>query len=420
MANMAEIEGGKLAQSKGQSAEVKAFGQQMIDDHTANLKEVQALAQARGVTLPTEPDAKHKAMAAKLEKMSGADFDKAYMKQAGVQDHKTVHSKLMAASKKAKDPEVKGPGRQDRAGGGAAPEVGGADAGGEVGYVGWQVSVSRGLARGSCRSRANSQWARSCAGNGRRCGPRAQGAARQVALQPVADLARRDQVVAALQDQGRHRRARDVGAVVGVEGRAREVARDRRDRCGRSARPAPRSAAAGWASAHDHRRHAARPAQVVLVHGCRSGRRCPRGEAADVVAIVDVAGRGADHDLGRKALRRLRSWPACRWWRRPNARPETTGPGPRRRGSRAGRRHGRAGWRIVAVVGRQVGLAAADQVVGEHAEAVFVDGREEAPHGLVAAETVDEHHGGRAFAGDADLVADLYGHAPPEGDIDFC
>jgi predicted outer membrane protein len=59
------------------------------------------------VTLPTEPDAKHKAMAAKLEKMSGDAFDKAYMKQAGVQDHKTVHAKLMAASKKAKDPEVK-------------------------------------------------------------------------------------------------------------------------------------------------------------------------------------------------------------------------------------------------------------------------------------------------------------------------
>ncbi len=107
MADMAEVEGGKMAQSKGTSSEVKAFGQQMIDDHSANLKEVQALAQARGVTLPTEPDAKHKAMAAKLEKMSGADFDKAYMKQAGVQDHKTVHSKLMAASKKAKDPEVK-------------------------------------------------------------------------------------------------------------------------------------------------------------------------------------------------------------------------------------------------------------------------------------------------------------------------
>ena len=107
MANMAEVEGGKLAQGKSQNSDVKAFAQQMIDDHTANLNEVKALAQARGVTLPTEPDAKHKAMAAKLEKMSGDAFDKAYMKQAGVQDHKTVHAKLMAASKKAKDPEVK-------------------------------------------------------------------------------------------------------------------------------------------------------------------------------------------------------------------------------------------------------------------------------------------------------------------------
>lgn len=107
MADMAEIEGGKMAQSKGMSAEVKAFGQQMIDDHTANLNEVKTLAASRGVDLPTEPDAKHKAMAAKLEKMSGADFDKAYMKQAGVQDHKTVHAKLKTASKKAKDADVK-------------------------------------------------------------------------------------------------------------------------------------------------------------------------------------------------------------------------------------------------------------------------------------------------------------------------
>ena len=107
MADMAEVEGGKMAQGKSQNSDVKAFAQQMIDDHTANLNEVKALAQARGVTLPTEPDAKHKAMAAKLEKMSGDAFDKAYMKQAGVQDHKTVHAKLMAAAKKAKDADLK-------------------------------------------------------------------------------------------------------------------------------------------------------------------------------------------------------------------------------------------------------------------------------------------------------------------------
>jgi predicted outer membrane protein len=107
MADMAEVATGKLAQSKGQSAEVKAFGQQMIDDHGAALTKVQALAQARGVTLPTELDSKHKSMSAKLEKLSGAEFDKAYMAQAGVKDHTDTHKKLVADAKKIKDPEVK-------------------------------------------------------------------------------------------------------------------------------------------------------------------------------------------------------------------------------------------------------------------------------------------------------------------------
>jgi predicted outer membrane protein len=107
MADMAEVETGKLAVSKAQSAEVKAFGQQMVDDHGQALTKVQALAQARGVTLPTELDAKHKAMSAKLEKLSGAEFDKAYMAGAGVKDHKDTHSKLVSDAKKIKDPEVK-------------------------------------------------------------------------------------------------------------------------------------------------------------------------------------------------------------------------------------------------------------------------------------------------------------------------
>lgn len=107
MADMAEVESGKLAVSKAQSADVKAFGQQMVDDHGQALAKVQALAQARGVTLPTELDSKHKAMSAKLEKMSGADFDKAYMAGAGVKDHKDTHAKLMSDAKKIKDPDVK-------------------------------------------------------------------------------------------------------------------------------------------------------------------------------------------------------------------------------------------------------------------------------------------------------------------------
>lgn len=107
-ANIDEIEAAKLAQSKSQNDQVKSFAQQMIDDHTKALTDVQQVAQQKGVTLPTEPDARHKAMSSKLEAMSGAAFDKAYMSQAGVSDHKAVHSKLMSDEKKAKDADVKG------------------------------------------------------------------------------------------------------------------------------------------------------------------------------------------------------------------------------------------------------------------------------------------------------------------------
>lgn len=106
-ANMAEVEAGKLALSKTQNAEVKAFAQLMVDDHTKALNDVTQLAQNKGVTLPTELDSKHKAMADKLSKLSGDAFDKEYMAKAGVADHKAVHAALKKNEARAKDPDVK-------------------------------------------------------------------------------------------------------------------------------------------------------------------------------------------------------------------------------------------------------------------------------------------------------------------------
>ncbi|MGZ8290394.1 MAG: DUF4142 domain-containing protein [Telluria sp.] len=106
-ANMAEVEAGKMAVSKSQNAEVKGFAQRMIDDHSKALNDVTQLAQNKGVTMPTEPDAKHKAMAAKLGKLEGEKFDREYMKKAGVEDHTKVHAALKKYEAKAKDPDVK-------------------------------------------------------------------------------------------------------------------------------------------------------------------------------------------------------------------------------------------------------------------------------------------------------------------------
>ncbi|HEU5435605.1 MAG TPA: DUF4142 domain-containing protein [Telluria sp.] len=106
-ANMAEVAAGKMALEKSQNAEVKKFAQMMIDDHSKALDSVTEVAKAKEVTLPTDVDAPHKAMAMRLSKLSGDAFDKAYMKEAGVADHTKVHAKLKKDETAAKDADVK-------------------------------------------------------------------------------------------------------------------------------------------------------------------------------------------------------------------------------------------------------------------------------------------------------------------------
>jgi putative membrane protein len=106
-ANMAEIEAGRLAQNKSQNEQVKNFAQQMIDDHTKALDDIKQLAQTKGVTLPTELDRTHKAMANKLASLSGDAFDRTYLAKAGVADHKKVHGMLSHTESRAKDPDIR-------------------------------------------------------------------------------------------------------------------------------------------------------------------------------------------------------------------------------------------------------------------------------------------------------------------------
>jgi putative membrane protein len=107
MANMAEIETAKLALQKTQSDRIKSFAQQMVDDHTKGLEEVRKVAAMRNVSLPSELDAKHKAMAAKLEKLTGDKFDRSYMEQAGVKAHREAHKLVSKGETSAQDSEVK-------------------------------------------------------------------------------------------------------------------------------------------------------------------------------------------------------------------------------------------------------------------------------------------------------------------------
>lgn len=83
---MEEVELGKVAVQKASNDKVKEFGQRMIDDHSKAGKELKSVAAKNNIVLPAELDAKHKAMVDKYSSMSGAAFDRAYMRDM-VKDH---------------------------------------------------------------------------------------------------------------------------------------------------------------------------------------------------------------------------------------------------------------------------------------------------------------------------------------------
>jgi putative membrane protein len=103
---MAEVEVGKLAVDKASNADVKKFGQRMVDDHSKANDELKAIASSKHITLPASLDAKDKAMYDRLSKLSGAAFDRAYM-QAMVTDHVTDVAAFKREAQTGNDPEVK-------------------------------------------------------------------------------------------------------------------------------------------------------------------------------------------------------------------------------------------------------------------------------------------------------------------------
>lgn len=101
-----EIEAGKDAEAKAQSAEVKQFAQKMQTDHIRMLDELQRLAQAKGVALPKSASVKEMAQMKMMGRASGADFDRQYMEHV-VKDHQKDAKETADLAAKAKDPEFR-------------------------------------------------------------------------------------------------------------------------------------------------------------------------------------------------------------------------------------------------------------------------------------------------------------------------
>jgi putative membrane protein len=112
-ANQVDIDAGKLAEKKGSTADVKAFGKQMVTDHSGVNKQATALATKLGVTPEDNPTSQSLKKGgdenlANLKKLKGKAFDKAYV------DHEVAyHQAVLDAIDKtlvpsAQNAELKG------------------------------------------------------------------------------------------------------------------------------------------------------------------------------------------------------------------------------------------------------------------------------------------------------------------------
>ncbi|HXS53099.1 MAG TPA: DUF4142 domain-containing protein [Usitatibacter sp.] len=106
-ANQVDIDAGKLAEKKGHSKDVKAFGKMMVTDHTGVNK--QAVALVKKLHVKPEDNDTSKALKkegqenlANLKKLKGAAFDKAYI------DHEVdYHQQVLDAVDKVLIPNAK-------------------------------------------------------------------------------------------------------------------------------------------------------------------------------------------------------------------------------------------------------------------------------------------------------------------------
>lgn len=103
---LAEVALGKLAVNQAENEAVKNFGQRMVTDHSKANEELKKLAASEEVSVPTKMEKKATELQQRLAKLSGAAFDRTYMKEM-LEDHKKELAAFERQAEQGDDPDVK-------------------------------------------------------------------------------------------------------------------------------------------------------------------------------------------------------------------------------------------------------------------------------------------------------------------------
>ncbi|HEU5122655.1 MAG TPA: DUF4142 domain-containing protein [Verrucomicrobiae bacterium] len=103
--NSAEIALAEVAERKSENPEVKQLAQMIRTDHRQANEKLKSLAESHGLTINQPLDSKHQKQLESFQKMSGTEFDKAYVTDM-LKDHQKDIGKYQKAVENVKESDV--------------------------------------------------------------------------------------------------------------------------------------------------------------------------------------------------------------------------------------------------------------------------------------------------------------------------
>lgn len=105
-AHIAEIKMSALATSNSGDEAIRMYAQKMLEEHYAALDSLRRTARSLGVILPGGVDTAQAALLRRQAMLTGQEFDRAYLQEAGLALHENAH-KLAQAAAKATSPDIR-------------------------------------------------------------------------------------------------------------------------------------------------------------------------------------------------------------------------------------------------------------------------------------------------------------------------
>jgi putative membrane protein len=106
MGHMTEIRLAQVAQQRASSQAVKDYAERLEQDHSQALEQLKEVASRENITLLDELDSKHQKHIDHFSKLSGEQFDRAFM-QHMIKDHKEEIALFERQASQGREPELK-------------------------------------------------------------------------------------------------------------------------------------------------------------------------------------------------------------------------------------------------------------------------------------------------------------------------